>query len=170
VPSTSAKIKVAIRKKAKYEEDVEQTSSDSGSDMNSTSASSDNENTDNNTSSKQHEDTDTSSDENEGQTEESAADQQVNKGSWIVAEYRLTKSIRWYAGQVTDKSDDGLHVKFLPRKISADTALKTTTFQWPSIDDSDVIEQECVKQILSEPTTDRRGSVNFSDNFLFQCS
>jgi len=40
----------------------------------------------------------------------------------------------------------------------------------PSIEDTDVIEQECVKQILTEPTTDRRGYVTFSDNIIFQCS
>ena len=181
VPSTSAKSQVAIRKKVRYEDDVEQTSSDSGSDMNSSSASSDNEDTDtgnstgagSNTSSKQQEEADSSGEEQSNseqrQTEESAPEQQINKGAWIVAEYRLKKSIRWYAGQVTDKSDDGLHVKFLRCETSAGTALKRT-FHWPSIEDSDVIEQECVKQILSEPTTDRRGHVNFSDNFIFQCS
>jgi len=176
VLSTSAKSKAPIRKKARYEDDVEQTSSDSGSDVNSSSVSSDDEDADNgtvsDTSSKQQEEADSSGEEqsNEKQAEGSAPEQHVSKGAWIVAEYRLKKSTGWYAGQVTDKSDDGLHVKFLRCATSAATAPTSTTFKWPSIEDTDVIEQECVKQILTEPTTARRRYVTFSDNIIFQCS
>jgi len=80
-------------------------------------------------------------------------------------EYLLKKSIRHYAGQVLDESD-GFQVKFLRKVAWSRTSRNTSstdTFQWPSSDDIDI------KQVLSEPTTDHRGRVSFSDTFLFPC-
>jgi len=85
----------------------------------------------------------------------------VKKGDWVVAEYLSKKSVKYFVGQVMNIDDDELSIKFVRRSGNAGL------FAWPPKEDTDFVDQAAVKQILQEPTCDRRGHLRFAENIEY---
>lgn len=82
----------------------------------------------------------------------------INVGDWVVVKFEQKKQVKMYVGQLTEK-EPCLEVKFC-RRLG-----KTSTFNWPHVEDRSIVNEWEIFKHLPSPTIDKRGKIKF--NVLF---
>lgn len=77
----------------------------------------------------------------------------VAPGCWVLVKYSTKKLIKHFLGNVIEQNDGGWVVKF--------TRQYKNKFLWPKIEDTDTVDETDIIKVLPQPTTDRRGLLNF---------
>lgn len=77
-------------------------------------------------------------------------------GSWVIVEYKVKRKCKHYVGQVTDAKETQFEVTFLRH-------VKDMSFTWPIEPDIDTIEISSIKEVLTEPSMNRRAQLIFEN-------
>lgn len=102
-----------------------------------------------------------------GISESSLSDEELQMkkpevGDWLLVKFDGKRSVRRFVGQVQEKTDVGLLIKFARRK-------EGSKFSWPDQEDVSYIDEEQVEMLLKPPTfiskNDRTTSFTFKIGF-----
>lgn len=91
----------------------------------------------------------------ENMTENQTENVSINK--WVIVKYTLTKGIKHYVGFVQKKIQSRWEVKFV--------RCKGASFVWPTVEDVDVVTNDSIVKILPNPEMTKRGIINFDFKF-----